>query len=72
MIAVLSLLAPYLFGSFSTEAVFLAERSRQHREMRLKSSAELRDKVEEFKSKLQHEKETMQKEFEDKVRRRRW
>lgn len=56
----------------STESAFLAERSRQHREMRLKSSAELRDKVEEFKSKIQHEKETMQKEFEDKVRRRCW
>ncbi|CAM9985149.1 unnamed protein product [Laminaria digitata] len=35
--------------------------------MRLKSSAELRDKVEEFKSKLQHQKETMQKDFEDKL-----
>ena len=56
-------------GSFSTEAVFLAERSRQHRDMRLKSSAELRDKVEEFKSRLQHQKETMKKDFEDKVRR---
>lgn len=72
MITDLSSLAPCLFGSFSTEAVFLAERSRQHREMRLKSSAELRHKIEEFKSKLQHEKDTMQKDFEDKVRRRRW
>lgn len=46
----------------------MAERTRQHREMRVKGSAALRDKLEELKSKLHDEKERMQKEFEDQVR----
>lgn len=51
----------------STEGAVLAERSRQHREMRLKGNAELKDKVEELKVKLQTERAHMQKDFEGQV-----
>eukprot|EP00903_Cladosiphon_okamuranus_P022276 g20482.t1 len=46
------------------EGAILAERTRQHREMRLKGNAELKDKVEELKVKLRTERERMQKDFE--------
>lgn len=46
----------------------MAERTQQHREMRLKGSAELREKVEELKAKLQNQREMMQKDFENQVR----
>lgn len=49
------------------EGAILAERTRQHREMRLKGNAELKDKVEELKVKLQTERERMQKDFEGQV-----
>lgn len=49
------------------EGAILAERTRQHREMRLKGNAELKDKVEELKLKLRTERERMQKDFEDQV-----
>ena len=50
------------------EGAILAERTRQHREMRLKGNAELKDKVDELKAKLRNERERMQKDFEDQVR----
>jgi len=46
----------------------MAERTRQHREMRLKGNAELKERVEELKLKLQTERERMQKDFEGQVR----
>lgn len=49
------------------EGDILAERTRQHREMRLKGNAELKDKVEELKLKLQNERDRMQKDFEGQV-----
>lgn len=49
------------------EGAILAERTRQHREMRLKGNAELKDKVEELRAKLQTERERMQKDFEGQV-----
>lgn len=45
----------------------MAERTRQHREMRLKGNAELKERVEELKVKLQTERERMQKDFEGQV-----
>lgn len=51
----------------SAEGAMLAERARQHREMRLKSSSELRDKVSELQYKLQNERERLQQDFEEKV-----
>eukprot|EP00752_Nemacystus_decipiens_P006369 g5741.t1 len=48
----------------SMEGAILAERTRQHREMRLKGNAELKQKVEELKLKLQGERERMQQDFE--------
>lgn len=45
----------------------MAERMRQHRDMRLKGSAELRAKVGELKLKLADERERMQKDFEEQV-----
>lgn len=59
---------PMLDVPYSAEGAFLAERARQHREMRLKSSAELRQKVSDLKIKLQEDRERMQKEFEEQVR----
>lgn len=49
------------------EGAILAERTRQHREMRLKGNAELKEKVEELKVKLQTQRERMQKDFEGQV-----
>lgn len=49
------------------EGAILAERTRQHREMRLKGNAELKEKVEELKVKLQTERERMQEDFEGQV-----
>lgn len=54
--------------NFSADEAVLAERARQHREMRLKGNKDLKDKVEELKVKLQNERERMQKEFESQVR----
>ena len=45
----------------------MAERTRQHREMRLKGNAELKERVEELKSKLRTERDRMQKDFEGQV-----
>ncbi|CAM9865365.1 unnamed protein product [Pylaiella littoralis] len=48
----------------SEESAILAERARQHREMRLKGNAELKERVEELKLKLQTERERMREDFE--------
>lgn len=53
---------------FSEESAILAERARQHREMRLKGNAELKERVEELKLKLQTERERMREDFEGQVR----
>lgn len=60
-----------LFFVFSEESAILAERTRQHREMRLKGNAELMDRVEELKLRLQTERERMQKDFEGQVHKNR-
>ena len=49
------------------EGAILAERTRQHREMRLKGNAELKERVEELKVRLHTERERMQKDFEGQV-----
>lgn len=51
----------------SSDGAFLVERARQHRDMRVKGTAELRQKVLDLKVKLQEDRERMQKEFEEKV-----
>ncbi|CAN0138574.1 unnamed protein product [Ectocarpus sp. 12 AP-2014] len=51
----------------SADEAVLAERTRQHREMRLKGNKDLKDRVEELKLKLQNERERMQKEFESQL-----
>ncbi|CAM9657572.1 unnamed protein product, partial [Ectocarpus sp. 4 AP-2014] len=53
--------------TFSADEAVLAERTRQHREMRLKGNKDLKDRVEELKLKLQNERERMQKEFESQL-----
>ncbi len=57
----------YYCCRFSMEGAIMAERTRQHREMRLKGNAELKERVEELKVKLQTERERMQKDFEGQV-----
>ncbi|CAM9606619.1 unnamed protein product [Scytosiphon promiscuus] len=51
----------------SADGAILAERSRQHREMRMKGSGELKAKVEELKAKLDKEKERTKKDFEEQL-----
>lgn len=51
----------------SSDGAFLVERARQHRDMRVKGTAELRQKVLDLKVKLQEDRERMQKEFEEKL-----
>lgn len=51
----------------SSEGAFLVERARQHRDMRVKGTVELRQKVLDLKAKLQEDRERMQKEFEEQV-----
>lgn len=45
----------------------MAERTRQHREMRVKSNDELRNKVSELKAKLKDEEDRIRRDFEEKV-----
>lgn len=51
----------------SIDGDLMAEKMRQHRDMRLKGSAELRAKVGELKLRLADERERMQKDFEEQV-----
>ncbi|CAM9638804.1 unnamed protein product, partial [Ectocarpus fasciculatus] len=51
----------------SADEAVLAERAREHREMRLKGNKDLKGRVEELKLKLQNERERMQKEFESQL-----
>lgn len=48
----------------------MAERTRQHREMRVKSNEELRNKVSELKAKLKDEEDRIRRDFEEKVQER--
>lgn len=52
----------------SAESALLVERARQHREMRLRSNAELRERVSKLKARLEDERERLQKDYDQKVK----